>query len=170
MTDYALTLHRPWPWCIFHLDGSIAKPIENRNWKPPPKLIGQRIAIHAGDKYDRESSRRIATSLAIKQDIAHHYGLPPRALDKGIIGTARVVGVVAEGRHGLTLVSGSWGSVSPRQARTWFVGKYGWLLDEIRTLSNPIPDKGRQKLWRIHPDISQAINEEEQRSVQATIQ
>jgi len=39
-----LTLRHPWAFAIAHW----GKRIENRTWKPPKALIGQRIAIHGG--------------------------------------------------------------------------------------------------------------------------
>ncbi len=49
---HALTLHRPWPWAIIH--GS--KRVENRSWAPPAWLIGQRLAIHAGKRWDADGA------------------------------------------------------------------------------------------------------------------
>lgn len=46
----ALTLHQPWATCIAHH----GKRVENRTWAPPQSIVGQRIAIHAGMKLDRE--------------------------------------------------------------------------------------------------------------------
>ncbi len=40
----ALTLWRPYSWCISHLD----KRVENRDWPMPARVLGQRVAIHAG--------------------------------------------------------------------------------------------------------------------------
>ena len=49
----ALTLYQPWASLIAHG----VKTIETRSWAPPRRLIGQRIAIHAGRK--REVSRNL---------------------------------------------------------------------------------------------------------------
>ena len=40
----ALTLTPEWAWAVTALD----KRVENRTWRPPERMIGQRIAIHAG--------------------------------------------------------------------------------------------------------------------------
>ena len=40
----AITIWPEWVWAIFFLD----KRVENRSWRPPDSLIGQRIALHAG--------------------------------------------------------------------------------------------------------------------------
>ena len=40
----AITLKHPWAFAIARL----GKRVENRTWKPPNRLLGQRIAIHGG--------------------------------------------------------------------------------------------------------------------------
>ena len=54
MADHlqALTLWRPWAGLV----AAKVKPIENRDWPPPDRLIGKRLAIHAGKKWDREGA------------------------------------------------------------------------------------------------------------------
>ncbi len=52
---YSLTLWRPWDWAITRApEGGPVSPkqIENRPWRPPGWLIGQRLAIHGGRKWD----------------------------------------------------------------------------------------------------------------------
>lgn len=44
----ALTVKQPWAWAT----AAGIKPVENRAWRPSPKVIGQRIAIHAGKSFD----------------------------------------------------------------------------------------------------------------------
>ena len=46
-----LTLHQPWAWAIAHA----GKNVENRTWAPPAYMIGERIAIHAGKRFDEEA-------------------------------------------------------------------------------------------------------------------
>jgi hypothetical protein len=29
----------------------------------------------------------------------------------------------------------------------WFFGRYGWILDNIRPLRNPVPSRGQLRLW-----------------------
>ena len=49
----ALTVKQPWASLI----AAGAKKIENRSWRPPASLVGQRIAIHAGAGWDRVGER-----------------------------------------------------------------------------------------------------------------
>ena len=44
----ALSIKQPWLYCITDLD----KRIENRTWKPPGWVVGQRIALHASKGFD----------------------------------------------------------------------------------------------------------------------
>lgn len=49
----ALTVKQPWASLI----ASGEKRIENRTWRPPASLIGERIAIHAGAGWDKRGER-----------------------------------------------------------------------------------------------------------------
>lgn len=155
----AITLHRPWPWAIFSLD----KCVENRSWKPPADLIGQRIAIHAGRRFDDAGAGFII-------GLGHRVAGISKALDQGIIGTATVVGVIKRAERDsshvigrMALLAGSWGQVSPKSASRWFVGDYGWLLDDRRALPEPIPCKGAQGVWRLPAETADRLNAEVRR-------
>lgn len=148
----ALTLHRPWGWAIVYLPADERKPVENRPWMPPKALIGQRIAIHAGLKHDDEQARVIARRLGVT-------GLPPKSKAIGIIGTARIPGIVISDDSGRRVLhAGEWGEVSPLQTGPWFFGPYGWLLDQIIPFEEPIECKGFQRLWNIKPDHLEQVN------------
>ncbi len=45
----ALSIQQPWAWLILHG----GKDIENRSWKLPKAMVGQRIYIHAGKRFDK---------------------------------------------------------------------------------------------------------------------
>jgi hypothetical protein len=49
----ALTLKAPWATAI----AKLGKDIENRSWRPPAAIIGERIAIHEGAGLHREGLR-----------------------------------------------------------------------------------------------------------------
>lgn len=123
----ALTLHRPWPWAIFHS----TKEIENRTWAPPAAMVGRFIAIHAGKTVADDAGRFIREVTGIRT--------APRNMAMGIIGIARIVEVVME-------------SPSP-----WFVGPVGWRLDQRIALPSPVPCKGAQGLWTVPPDIEALV-------------
>lgn len=153
----ALTLWRPWPFAIFHLPPSEAKPVENRGWKPPASVIGKRIAIHAGKKYDADADDFIFVS---QLDI-DKVGNDARLKHEGIVGTVLVWGWVQatesmfpESRK----LVGFGGRVTEAQAlkvirSRWFCGPYGWVMAERRTLAMPVACKGAQGLWRVPDDV-----------------
>lgn len=98
------------------------KPIENRPWRPYRDVT--HVAIHAGQRWHRIHEMQIRRLLGIdvpKQ--AHRHGC--------IIAVARIAGVVTK-------------SDSP-----WFSGPYGWVLDEVVALDDPVPCKGSLGLWRL---------------------
>lgn len=142
----ALTLWQPWAWAILHLPPDVAKPVENRDWMPPRTLIGKRIAIHGGKAWDRDGAASI---------IRRGFRIAgPTHAAQGILGTVRLVGVVTARNDGLALVSGTWGETSAARAAPWFVGRYGWLLDQRQVLATPIPCRGLQKLWTVPEDVA----------------
>lgn len=133
----ALTLWQPWASIV----ASGVKRIENRQWPPPANMLGQRIAIHAGQKYDHasyEKARELAPELVIPQRGACPSG--------AIIGTAVLVAVARTTLEAMSQLRDR----APNQAR-WFFGPYGWILEDIRELHAPIPYCGHQKLWTIDP-------------------
>lgn len=154
----ALTLWRPWPYAIFHLPTHVAKRVENRTWKPPERIIGQRIAVHAGATYDRDGADTIGerlASLGLLAELKKTPGHDERVKAEGLIGTAVLCGVAAEhGLSAITLVVGRWPSGPFLECvQEWWGGPYGWLIDDVQALPEPIPCKGRQGLWDVPVDM-----------------
>lgn len=120
----AITLWRPWSWAVFHA----GKTHENRDWRPPQSLIGQRIWIHAGKTFDVEAA----------EDIAYEFGVVvpgDEAQPTGLVGTVVVAGFDTE------------------SASRWFSGPIGWALNDPRALPDVIPCRGAQGLWTVPPDV-----------------
>lgn len=124
----AITLHRPWGLAI----AQHGKDIENRSWQPYPSTLkpGDLLAIHNGQKWDKEGARFIWELL----------GIEVKAEDDpagAIIAVVRFDGCVES-------------SPSP-----WFVGHYGWLLSQ-RVPIPAIACKSQQGLWVVtDPVLSQ---------------
>lgn len=115
----ALTIKQPWASAI----AAGIKRVENRTWPPPARLIGQRIAIHAGKATDPEG-------IAFCRQLGWE---PPVDLPKGvIIATAIIDRVIDE-------------SDDP-----WFQGPLGWVLRDIEIIE-PVSCNGKLGLWPI-PD------------------
>lgn len=127
----AITLIRPWDQAVVRAD--IGKDIENRTWKPWRSLIGQRIAIHAGRKFDRQGQRFIQQASGIF--------LPEDDCPSGVIVGTAVLAEVVE-------FSGS----------KWFFGPLGWRLRSVVQLPEPVPCKGAQGLWDV-PDDARVLVE-----------
>jgi hypothetical protein len=148
--EWALTLWRP--WTALMVVGP--KNIENRDWPPPRWLIGKRLAIHAGLKFDEPGWQTA-------QGILRQVGFDPfdgalwqMAQTKGsIVGTAVVAGYVVKDdpRAGVNIdaIPGAFNS-------PWFFGRYGWLFTERKALPAPVPCRGAMKLWRLPDAVRRA--------------
>ena len=74
---YAITLHQPWASLI----ALGIKTVETRSWPAPTRLVGQRIAVHAGKRLVRQPGdaieRELWASLRDDRHRATTMGLPP---------------------------------------------------------------------------------------------
>lgn len=173
---HALTLHQPWASLIAGwpaLDAYAAagltafrpKRIENRDWLPPVMVRGKAIAIHAGKTFDGDADtdiRRRACDAWVP--------MPERAdLPLGaVVAVARVVGYVEDVGSDIRAFGGrpSWAPADPTLlygSGWWFLGPYGWLLDDVARLSEPVPCRGMQKVWSLPRDVAQAVEVQVQR-------
>ena len=132
----ALTLWQPMAWAI----SDYTKRIENRSWSPPNSLIRKRIAIHAGKRYSREHAEQIEAAFGVK--------VPPKSdLPLGaIVATAVVRGYASRG-------GGFPFDFLEETVDPWYSGPYGWLLEDVVKLREPIIINGAQGLWRLPSDI-----------------
>lgn len=126
----ALTLWQPWAYAIVRGP----KRIENRDWMPPTWLVGQYIAIHAAAK----KVKPIECAL-IEESTGFHIE-PADLTFSAVVGVARVSGVITESKD------------------RWFMGKYGWILDDVRPIE-PVPCKGGMKLWNLTRTIGAIVEE-----------
>ena len=126
--EYALTIWQPWAALI--VVGP--KDIENRSWSPPAAIIGKRIAIHAGLRWDDDGAFRA-------EEILHIEGVAK--IDDRLSQAFKVRGAII----GTAVVSG-W---VLRDTRHWFLGPIGWLLTYRTPLPPPIACRGAQKLWSL---------------------
>ncbi len=137
----ALTLIQPWASLIV----AGAKRIENRTWKPPLNMAGQRFAIHAGKKLDAD----VLFDLQ-DRDIA---GLPPVPPLGRIVGVATLAGYVTSSEQCAR-------EVGADQCE-WFFGPYGFVLEDVRPISLlDLEVKGALSFWPLAPEITAAIEEQ----------
>lgn len=125
-----LSLYQPWAYAVTHL----GKRVENRPWAPWARVIGQTIALHATKaRVDEHAAAAFIANLI--------HTLPPLdSLPRGaIVGTARVAGYVT------------------RSDDPWFFGPFGWVLEDVTALAEPIPCRGMQGLWPVPPEVVDRI-------------
>jgi len=125
-----LTLWRPWTWAICHA----GKRVENRDWPAPPHASGNYLAIHAGKTYD-------AVAVAALRE-AGFDPPPPEGCPQGIVAVAQIVDVVTQ---------------APAGQELWFSGPYGWVLDNVVVLREPVACRGAQGLWRLELPVLEQV-------------
>lgn len=157
----ALTVWQPWASLI----AIGAKPYEFRTWRPPPAIIGQRIAIHAGARPVRASEVRRLVAALRGEGEAVNPCLRPEALqllesliagfDKSpdtLFATPAATlaplshvlctAVVGPPKRG-DLVAQEFGfDVDEEDGFNW-----GWPMLDIEPLTPPMPVRGAQGLW-----------------------
>lgn len=134
----ALTLWQPWASLITHGP----KRIENRTWFPR-WILNQRIAIHAGKRFDRE------TWEDYREDFIYPYGSSVDEIPRGaILGSAIVIGCVYPDSE-----------EASRWPAYYNPGSLGWKLDSVVALPEPIPCRGAQGLWDVPVEIERKILE-----------
>lgn len=140
LPELALSIKQPWLFCI--TDGE--KRVENRSWKPPASVMGQRIALHASAKHEEAWSYLEACKLT-----GRHIGEAEFARG-AIVATAVVAGYVHVRDDGMIVEKvGDHSAVAAYDPTSdpWLVGKYGWILADVQKLPEPIPAKGSLNLW-----------------------
>lgn len=170
----ALTLWQPWA----SLMAIGVKSIETRSWPAPVKLIGDRIALHAAARVPTPArGPMFVGDFHVAQGGTWLHG---RDVDVpmpfgAVVATARLsacVPIVETESHrpapqrsdqpcvtnphdGGNLV-GYWrdGFVtyfSDRPFGDYRVGRWAWLLEDVEPLAEPVPARGRQRVWRWTP-------------------
>ena len=149
---YAITLHQPWASLIT----LGLKTVETRSLPAVARLLGQRIAVHAGKRLVRQPGEGIERELRARWGEHWRLNMPTGAVAATAVltGIARVacadlpegyavhdpeaeVGCAA-GR-GRTPID-HWGDFSS--------GRWLWFLDDVEPLPEPLTAVGRQSLWR----------------------
>lgn len=143
----ALTFIQPWGSAVL-----TCKPYENRPWAPPANVLGKRIAVHAGARYDKSDAWQLKALLPNEFVVSS-------VAQSCLIGTVVVAGYVSVQRYalnhkwhfgiseqeGLAALDSRWRSPD---------AKFVWVLREPRALTAPLPCKGALGLWRVPMDIA----------------
>ena len=145
---YAITLHQPWASLI----ALGLKTVETRSWSAPARLVGQRIAVHAGKRLVRQPGDAIERELRARWEDDWRVIIPTDvvAATAVLAGMARVESVDPMTGHavhdpgtevgcaagkGRTPVD-PWGDFS--------CGRWLWFLDDVEALPEPVPAVGHQ--------------------------
>lgn len=140
----AISLWQPWASAI----ACEVKRVETRSWPYPSKLTGQRIAIHAAKRFtidernafeSRVAPRSPEHALFVKIGIVTPDDLPLGC----IVATAVLSGWQFTRDMRAMGTELSWGNFAP--------GRYGWLLEDIEPLAEPVPCVGRQGFFDWDP-------------------
>lgn len=151
----ALTLKQPWATIV----ALGLKPVENRSWKLPDALMGEDFAIHAGLTTDVEGAQWILKHFADDKVVCdlvrghQHHG--------AVLGIAKLAGYLHGGKFFYRF--GNEIRVKddhPLLHNKWFFGKYGFVLEDVRTCMHPVPARGMQMFWHLPPEVEDKVKEE----------
>lgn len=132
----AISLHQPWASAV----AAKIKNYETRHWQTSHRGP---IAIHAAKRWTRDE-------FATWNTYVSKYGFPADPPLGAMVAVADLADCIPTERlQGLSLCEQQWGNYGP--------ARYGWQLDNIRPLRNPIPCRGYQSIWTLDADIAQAV-------------
>jgi hypothetical protein len=136
----ALTLIQPWAGLI----ATGVKLVENRTWHPPGKLNGQRFAIHAGAKVDRETIEDL-----LEDDLDEH---PLWRVKSAVLAVATLSFVVVQGAVNPSFKVDR----LPKDQLRWFNGPIGFVLADVVAI-DPVPCKGALGFWTLTDDVEAMV-------------
>lgn len=148
----AITILAPWPSFIFADDLPLIpgpKVIENRGRTPPRVLVGSRVLVHTGRRYDDGGARWISERFGLKVPgpAECHLGR--------IVGAVTIVGWVSDSGSSLPV---GMNEVLIRR-NPWLTGPVGWLLADPVRLGTPVPARGQQTHgWMVPPEVLAVVN------------
>lgn len=152
----ALTLWQPWATAIAHL----GKDVENRTWSPPRALLGKPLAIHAGQRVDKDSLAELLDQMRLGMIPNRPDLLSADRMPKGhVVALAKVSGWLCS--HELLPMLDpdrkihQVGEATAAKVWTgpWWVGPVGWVFGRVLALPEPVPCKGAQGLWVLPQDV-----------------
>ncbi|WP_010501348.1 ASCH domain-containing protein [Paenibacillus elgii] len=139
----AITIIQPWATLIALGE----KKFETRSWST--KYRGP-LVIHAGKKVDREACEYEPIKLTLAKHGYTADNLPTGAvLATSVLDQCWSISPNDNGKIYLGFGSMFWIYEDSNEYNFGFfdVGRYAWLLTDIKKLPEPIPAKGQQGLW-----------------------
>jgi activating signal cointegrator 1 len=145
-----ITLYQPWASLV----AVGAKRIETRSWFTSYRGT---IAIHAGD-------RRTYAALKCGDPLIHRLlgeVSPLNVAFGAIVAVATLTGCYPTVPEGYANHHGDVRFVDvgdqERALGIYTLGRYAWPLANIQMLKQPIPCRGRQRLWNVPEDIAEQL-------------
>jgi hypothetical protein len=137
---HALTIQQPWAACIAHGP----KRVENRTWFPPRKWrLPMQLAIHSSKRHAKTDEAYKTERIAeVWPDVRE----APRVRG-AVLAVATLVRVVRYNEGDL-----GWGP--------WAMGPWCWMLEDVRTLAEPVFCTGRQSLWPLPHSVEARVLEQ----------
>lgn len=132
----ALTVRRPWAYCITGLSPLVSKDVENRTWVT--KQRGD-ILLHAGQGWDSPAVQAARRSLHHAGGILDDIPASPDQHPTGFVALVRLAGICSESAHSPSVVCGCGPWAMP--------GQHHWRLEHVRPFIDPVPWPGAQGLW-----------------------
>lgn len=136
----AISLWQPWATLIT----TGHKGIETRSWSPPDAMVGERVAIHAAKT---TAHLNVCDTEPFARCIPDPGGLALGA----IIGTALLYRVGEMTEHGIANLL----ERNPREYAfgLYEPGRFAWVLREPLHLPEPIPYRGRQRIFNVPDEL-----------------
>ena len=149
----ALTIWPEWAALIAHG----IKPVENRSWRPPASLVGERIAIHAGAHIGgRKGIPAFEEAAEAVGDTAFDAGLRVNLHSKYIDLEGKILPIILGAVVATAILGepyrprgGPWESPDP--------DGWCWPLKDVVRLRTPVPSRGKQGLWEWPMDWSPLV-------------
>lgn len=124
------------PWASLIVSGF--KRHETRHW---PTAIRGRVAIHAAKRLDAVGAPSALCRYAFGADWRGGHAFPLGC----VVAVAELTGCFrTSGLEAMVAESDLW-------AGNWALGRYGFRLDNVRPLAEPLPLTGRQGFFRWQP-------------------
>ena len=154
---YAITPHRPWATLIV----LGIKTVETRSWPAPARLVGQRVAVHAGKRLVRQPGDTIERELRARWGEDWRVVVPTGAVVATAVlaGMARVSHMDQSSGHAVHDDSTEVGCAAGR-GRTpvdpwgdFSADRWLWFLDGVEALPDPVPAVGHQGFWHWNVEV-----------------
>ena len=119
-----------------------AKTFETRSWRGSSSLLGERIAIHAGMKFDDLSWAPADLRAEVRYALGDRW---QRSVPRGaIVATATLADYVLTDRAGAQYPERIFGD--------WGPGRWAWRLIDV--VAEEVPNvRGRQRVWEWEPGV-----------------